>query len=255
MTETAPQPTVGTRSTSGHPRPAGASRTSRCSSQHVADGRVAVVTLNRPHADNAITTEMGTRLTDILETIAVTTSIRVAVHHRCRRPGVLRRQRPAPTQRHDQGAVAAPTPGLRPHALHAPPDAQTDHRRRQRHRLRRRLGDRPEHRLHHRLRQRHLRPTRSDDRPLRRRRLTGVPAAAPAARQGPADADDRRPDHRAGGVPARHGQRDPPTVGGRSTRRCGSPRRSPATHRPPCRPSSAPSGSARASPSSRPSPS
>jgi enoyl-CoA hydratase len=46
---------------------------------HVAGGRVAVVTLNRPHADNAITTEMGTRLTGILETIAVTTAIRVAV--------------------------------------------------------------------------------------------------------------------------------------------------------------------------------
>ena len=47
--------------------------------EHVADGRVAVITLNRPHADNAITTEMGARLTGILETIAVTTSIRVAV--------------------------------------------------------------------------------------------------------------------------------------------------------------------------------
>lgn len=47
--------------------------------EHVADGRVAVITLNRPHADNAITTEMGARLTTILETIAVTPSIRVAV--------------------------------------------------------------------------------------------------------------------------------------------------------------------------------
>lgn len=46
---------------------------------HVADGRVAVITLNRPHADNAITTEMGARLTEILEGIAVTPSIRVAV--------------------------------------------------------------------------------------------------------------------------------------------------------------------------------
>ncbi|MET0713491.1 MAG: enoyl-CoA hydratase-related protein [Mycetocola sp.] len=43
------------------------------------DGRVAVITLNRPHADNAITTEMGARLTEILERIAVTPSIRVAV--------------------------------------------------------------------------------------------------------------------------------------------------------------------------------
>ncbi len=47
--------------------------------EHVSDGRVAVITLNRPHADNAITTEMGTRLTQILETIAVTVSVRVAI--------------------------------------------------------------------------------------------------------------------------------------------------------------------------------
>ena len=43
------------------------------------DGQVAVVTLNRPHADNAITTEMGTRLTEIFETIAVRTAIRAVV--------------------------------------------------------------------------------------------------------------------------------------------------------------------------------
>ena len=47
--------------------------------EHVANGRVAVITLNRPNADNAITTEMGARLTNILEGIAVTPSIRVAV--------------------------------------------------------------------------------------------------------------------------------------------------------------------------------
>jgi enoyl-CoA hydratase len=46
---------------------------------YVADGRVAVVTLNRPNADNAITTEMGARLTEILETIAVRATVRVAV--------------------------------------------------------------------------------------------------------------------------------------------------------------------------------
>ena len=44
-----------------------------------ADGRIAIVTLNRPHADNAITTAMGARLTELLEKIAVDTSIRVAV--------------------------------------------------------------------------------------------------------------------------------------------------------------------------------
>ena len=43
------------------------------------DGAIAVITLNRPHADNAITTEMGARLTEILETIAVRPAVRVAI--------------------------------------------------------------------------------------------------------------------------------------------------------------------------------
>jgi enoyl-CoA hydratase len=46
---------------------------------YVSDGRVALITLNRPHADNAITTEMGARLTEIVETIAVRPAIRVVV--------------------------------------------------------------------------------------------------------------------------------------------------------------------------------
>jgi enoyl-CoA hydratase len=46
---------------------------------YVSEGRVALITLNRPHADNAITTEMGARLTEIVETIAVRTAIRVVV--------------------------------------------------------------------------------------------------------------------------------------------------------------------------------
>jgi enoyl-CoA hydratase len=41
--------------------------------------QVAVITLNRPHADNAITTEMGARLTEIVETIAVRTAVRVVI--------------------------------------------------------------------------------------------------------------------------------------------------------------------------------
>ena len=47
--------------------------------EYVGGERVARITLNRPHADNAITTEMGARLTEILETIAVRPTIRVAV--------------------------------------------------------------------------------------------------------------------------------------------------------------------------------
>jgi enoyl-CoA hydratase/carnithine racemase len=41
--------------------------------------QIAVITLNRPQADNAITTEMGARLTEIAETIAVQTAVRVVV--------------------------------------------------------------------------------------------------------------------------------------------------------------------------------
>jgi len=47
--------------------------------EYLSDGRIARITLNRPHADNAINTEMGLRLTEVLETIAVQTSVRVAV--------------------------------------------------------------------------------------------------------------------------------------------------------------------------------
>jgi enoyl-CoA hydratase len=47
--------------------------------EYSGDERVAVITLNRPHADNAITTEMGARLTEILESIAVRTSLRAVI--------------------------------------------------------------------------------------------------------------------------------------------------------------------------------
>lgn len=46
---------------------------------YVSDGQVALITLNRPHADNAITTEMGAQLTEIVETIAVRPAIRVVI--------------------------------------------------------------------------------------------------------------------------------------------------------------------------------
>ena len=43
------------------------------------DGRVAVITLNRPHADNAMTAAMGARLTEVLETIAVRPAVRAVI--------------------------------------------------------------------------------------------------------------------------------------------------------------------------------
>jgi enoyl-CoA hydratase len=47
--------------------------------EYASDGRVAVVTLNRPHADNAITTELAASLIEGLETIAARPSVRCAV--------------------------------------------------------------------------------------------------------------------------------------------------------------------------------
>ena len=46
---------------------------------YLSEGQVALITLNRPHADNAITTEMGARLTEIVETIAVRPAVRAVI--------------------------------------------------------------------------------------------------------------------------------------------------------------------------------
>ncbi len=47
--------------------------------EYVSGGRVAIVTLNRPHADNAITTELAAQLIEVLETIAARSSVRCSV--------------------------------------------------------------------------------------------------------------------------------------------------------------------------------
>ena len=47
--------------------------------EYVSGERVAIITLNRPHADNAITTELAAQLIEVLETIAARSSVRVAI--------------------------------------------------------------------------------------------------------------------------------------------------------------------------------
>ena len=47
--------------------------------EYVSGGSLAIVTLNRPHADNAITTELAAQLIEILETIAARPTVRVAI--------------------------------------------------------------------------------------------------------------------------------------------------------------------------------
>ena len=47
--------------------------------EYVSADRIAIITLNRPHADNAITTELAAELIEVLETIAARSSVRVAI--------------------------------------------------------------------------------------------------------------------------------------------------------------------------------
>ena len=47
--------------------------------EYVSGERVAIITLNRPHADNAITTELAAQLIEVLETIAARASVRCAI--------------------------------------------------------------------------------------------------------------------------------------------------------------------------------
>lgn len=47
--------------------------------EYISNGQVVIITLNRPHADNAITTELARQLIEILETVAARPSVRVAV--------------------------------------------------------------------------------------------------------------------------------------------------------------------------------
>ena len=54
-------------------------RMSSSSVEYVSGGQVAIVTLNRPHADNAVTTELAAQLIEILETIDARASVRVAI--------------------------------------------------------------------------------------------------------------------------------------------------------------------------------
>ena len=47
--------------------------------EYVSGGRIAIITLNRPHADNAVTTALAAQLIEILETVAARSSVRVAI--------------------------------------------------------------------------------------------------------------------------------------------------------------------------------
>ncbi len=159
--------------------------------EYVSGGRVAVVTLNRPHADNAITTELAASLIEILETIAARPGVRVAIltgaGERAFSIGGDLRQRKEMTkegwlrQRQVFDRVLYTLRQLRKPIFAAVHGMA----------VRRRLRDRPEHRLHHRVRGRAVRPARSGGRPLRGRRLAGLPSPLPPSGEGHADADDR----------------------------------------------------------------
>ncbi len=173
---------------------------------YLSGGRVAVVTLNRPHADNAVTTELAASLIEVLETIAARASVRVAIitgaGARAFSVGGDLRQRKSMTKeewlrqrqvfdrvlytlRQLRRPVIAAVHGLAygggceiaiscdfivasDDAMFGQPEAMVG------------LS--------------------------RRRRRAGAAAAPAASGPSPADADDRGANHRRGGAPARHGQ-------------------------------------------------
>jgi enoyl-CoA hydratase/carnithine racemase len=63
----------------GPPPASGAEPADPVLADYTSGGRIVVITLNRPHADNAITTEMGARLTEVLETVAVRPAVRAVI--------------------------------------------------------------------------------------------------------------------------------------------------------------------------------
>ena len=99
--------------------------------EYIQDKRVAVITMNRPHADNAITTAMGARLTEILDEVRGPPPVRAVIltgaGQRAFSVGSDLRQR----KEHDERGLAGAAPGLRPDPLHRAPAAEADlHRRR-----------------------------------------------------------------------------------------------------------------------------
>ena len=160
----------------------------------LSDGRVARITLNRPHADNAITTEMGALLTEVVEDIAVQTAVRVVIltgaGDRAFSVGSDLRQRKAMTkedwlrQRQAFDRTLYTVRQLRKPIFTAVNGLaygggcelaqSTDFII---------ASD-----------QRHLRPARVHARPGGRRGVTCAAAPPAAPRQGAADAHDRRPD-------------------------------------------------------------
>jgi enoyl-CoA hydratase len=70
-------------------------------------GQVAILTLNRPHAGNGITTEMGKRMVEILRELAARPAVRCIIITGAGKRGVLGRLRLAPAQQYDERAVDA----------------------------------------------------------------------------------------------------------------------------------------------------
>ncbi len=174
--------------------------------EYVSGGRVAIITLNRPHADNAVTTELAAQLIEVLETVAARPSVRCAIltgagdrafsvggdlyqrKQMTKEQWLRQRQvfdrvlytlrtlrRPIITAVHGMAYGGGCEMAISTDFIIASDEAR-------------------------------LWPARSDSRLERWRRLTGLsPPFAPPG-HGHANVDDRRADHRTGSIPAWHGQ-------------------------------------------------
>ncbi len=177
--------------------------------EYVSGGRVVIITLNRPHADNAITTELAAQLIEVLETIAARPTVRCAIltgagdrafsvggdlyqrKQMTKEEWLRQRQvfdrvlynlrrlrRPIFTAVNGMAYGGGCEMAISTDFIIASDEAR-------------------------------LRPARSDRWLERGRRLTGLPSAFSPPGDGDADADDRRTDHCPGGLPAWHGQFSP----------------------------------------------
>ena len=159
------------------------------------DGRLMIVTINRPEVYNACHPMANEELVAAFDEFQRQPRAVGRHHHRRRRQGLLRRQRPEIPRRdpgQDRQAAEPSAEGLRRPRQPLRP-RQAGDRRGERRRHGRRLRDRARLRHHRRVRQGDLRAARAQGRPRRRRRRHAAPVAHDPAQEGDGHDADRPP--------------------------------------------------------------
>ncbi len=198
------------------------------------DGRVALITLNRPEARNAVNGDVAKGLEAAIDRLEADDEVWVGIlaanTEGQERPVFSRRRRPQGDQRRQRRRPAHQAWRLR--RLRLPRAAQADHRRRRRPRHGRRLRDRPRRRPRRRHDPLLVRAGRGQAQPRRRRRRSVPPALGDRPGGGDGGHPHRRADPRRAGLRPRPRSRGSSSQARpRSPRPGRSPTRSPVAHR------------------------